>query len=64
MNVCPPPCPGHNTLGFGPPSGASAGQWESEERRVLAETVWMPPTEWGMWSENWQTWSGHWVNRT
>jgi hypothetical protein len=25
--------PGHNTLGPGLPSGASAGQWESEEGR-------------------------------
>jgi hypothetical protein len=28
------------------------------------ETDWMPPTEWGMWDENWQTWSGHGVHRT
>jgi hypothetical protein len=25
--------PGHNTLGFGPPSGESGERWESEKRR-------------------------------
>jgi hypothetical protein len=36
MNVHPPPCtflPCHNMWGSGIPSEASAGQWETEERR-------------------------------
>jgi hypothetical protein len=28
------------------------------------ETGYMPPVEWGMWSENWWTLSGHGVYRT
>jgi hypothetical protein len=31
---------------------------------VLGESGWMPPIEWGMWGEHWQTRSGDGVHRT
>jgi hypothetical protein len=35
--------------------GSSAGRWESEDGRGLAETGWIPPIEWWVWGENWWT---------
>jgi hypothetical protein len=46
------------------PQGHLQSSGSLRRKGVLAGTGSVPPIEWGMWGENWRTWSGFGVHRT
>jgi hypothetical protein len=45
------------------PQGHLLGSGSLRRGGVLVEPGWMALIEWGMWGENWRSWSGHGIHR-